>query len=324
VAEVVATAIQVGNAHAFSNFTHYARARAELDRNPVRWRSHSPPLPANHSLWTAEEAVVRSYPALHALRAGLSLPALTPSVPFSNNFHSMASTFAVDASLISKECEGRALEIQEVEGSGDCLPLSLKEASAKAELAGAPKFKDSQDVRDQTTDYVLKLLEDEDHDRLAIFFPDAFDAGAVAAGFDYKAHVEDWCKDAKQDKRHVGDTFVAVFGDLVAANMEIYKIRVDNGGVKSVGVDCLDFNTHFKHHQDEEFEWRGLDKFNALAERKLRVAYICSRRTDAEMESAGFDLQDHAHRIVGHYDWIMDLLQPIIHVAPVGPQGGSP
>ena len=90
-------------------------------------------------------------------------------------------------------------------------------------LVGAPKFKDAQDVRNRVTDYALELLKDFDGNqgRLSVLFPTIvhpYLVDEMHGGAEVVEAIKSWYKDARTARRHVGVTFVRVFGDLVAAN----------------------------------------------------------------------------------------------------------
>ena len=53
----------------------------------------------------------------------------------------------------------------------------------------------------------------------------------MQGGFeDVEEAIMRWCKDARAGRRHVGVTFVRVFGDLVAANVEIGRVATLSNG----------------------------------------------------------------------------------------------
>ena len=63
-----------------------------------------------------------------------------------------------------------------------------------------------------------------------------------------------WCNDARAERRHAGVTFVRVFGDLLAAYVEIGRVATFSSG-KEVRWEEVPFDGSFEHHLDEEFGW---------------------------------------------------------------------
>ena len=312
---VVSTALQRGNANSFKLFVRECHKKErQANGGLTLWKRHySPPLPANHSTWSEVEAKARSYPELHKLRSSVAAEDQSSHSP-------QVSPSGLDTHLITQECEKLYLTVEDLGGAGDCLPLDLKRAVEYEKLVGAPKFKDAQDVRNRVTDYALELLRDFDGNqgRLSVLFPNIVhpyldDEMDERARGEVVEAIKSWCKDARTARRHVGVTFVRVFGDLVAANVEIGRVATFSNGDKEVRWEKMPFDGSYGHHLDEEFGWSGRNASEVVGEGKrlLRVAYVAYQRT-AEQIAGG------AAKSVGHYLLVRDLQSECHHVTRTG------
>ena len=129
--------------------------------------------------------------------------------------------------------------------------------------------------------------------------------------------IKSWCKDARSARRHAGVTFVRVFGDLVAASVEIGRVATFSSGNKEVRWEEVPFDGSFEHHLDEEFGWGGRNASEIDVEagkRLLRVAHVAYQRSNGRTDCR----MSGQFKSVGHYLLVRDLQSECRHVTRTG------
>jgi hypothetical protein len=271
--EQVSVALQKGNAQAFN--AHLAHCRA---------KHRDQPRVARAAPWDAGDRTARSFPALTEARARaqqLAPPAPKAPTP-------QPSSLEAAAQKISLELERRGRQVVRIAGDGDCAPLAIVKAMELQKLADTPDLSTAKLVRTTLHKYVTSRLFEPR--KKAVF-------GTMSV-----IEFQQWCEDLRKPRRHQDAHFFKAVGDMLGADVVVYKMGVFANGQERLTEDYFSYNK--KHvHPSGDFttqEWSSQEALIHRARtRKIEIMHTVTRRSE-EVVRGGAELY------CGHYDLVID------------------